>query len=72
MSPLSVAVKCQVIEWNQEQVKDMKILNISLDLIIQLTVMNTPKKEHYHNNVHSVNEHITINSLYYGVMNCNR
>ena len=71
-APLIYAVKCQVIDWNQEQVEDMKILNISLDLIIQLTLMNTPKKEHYYNNLHSMNEHITISSLYYGVMRCNR
>ena len=45
MSPLMFGVKCQVTESNQEQVENMKTSIISLDLIIQMTLMNTPKKE---------------------------
>ena len=46
MSPLKFGVKCQVTEENQEQVEDMKTSNISLDLIVEMTLMNTPIKEH--------------------------
>ena len=44
MSPL-IAVRCQVIEGIKEQVEDMKTSSISLDILIQIALMNTPKKE---------------------------
>ena len=48
MSLLMFGVKCQVTESNQGQVENMKTSIISLDLIIQMTLMNTPKKEWTH------------------------
>ena len=49
----------------------MKTSSISLDMIVQMTLINTPKKEHCLDNLHSMNEHMIVNSLYYGLTNCN-
>ena len=38
-----------------------------------MTIMNRPKKKHSLNNLHIVvNQHMIVNSLHYGVTNCNR
>ena len=52
-------VKCLVKEGNQEQVEDINTSSISLNIIIQMTLMNTPKKEQCLaiDNLHSINEH---------------
>ena len=52
-------VKCQITEGDQEQVEDIDTSSIPLNIIIQMTLMNTPKKEHCLaiDNLHSMNEH---------------
>ena len=72
MFPLMLVVKCQVIEGNYKHVEDMKTSSISLELMIQMTLMNIPKKKHSLDNIHSMNEHMIVNSLHCGVTKCNR
>ena len=68
---LMFGIKYQLIEENKKQAEDMKTSNISLDLIIQMTY-NTQKDALSWYNLHSMNEHMIVIRLYYGVTNCNR
>ena len=42
---IDVWSKFQITEWNQEQVEDINNSSIPLDIIIQMALMNTTKKE---------------------------
>ena len=57
MFSLNFVVVCEITEGSQEQVENMKTSSISLDLIIQMILMNTSKKEHCLDNLHSMSEH---------------
>ena len=63
--PLMFGVKCQIIKGNQEQVENMKTSSTSLDLIVQMMLINTPKRKKCIDNLHSMNKYMIVNSLHY-------